>query len=157
MASASAEARQPLPGSPLSAVDRPGPRSDGDEVDAVGVLHDLSVGLAAAATLEEMYEHALVALERGLGADRAAVLLFDDDGVMRFKAWHALSDGYRRAVEGHSPWARDAGAPEPIFVPDVLEDRALAPFRATIVDEGIRALGFLPLVHRHELLGKFMI
>jgi hypothetical protein len=33
---------------------------------------------------------------------RASILLFDPDGVMRFKASRGLSEAYRAAVEGHA-------------------------------------------------------
>jgi PAS domain S-box-containing protein len=125
--------------------------------DPLRVIHDLTAALSTATSLDDIYREALTGLERALGADRAAVLLYAPDGVMRFVAWRGLSEGYRRSVEGHSPWPRDARAPEPIFVPDVMLDEPLEPFRDTVTAEGIRALGFLPLVHRERLLGKFMI
>ena len=34
---------------------------------------------------------------------------------MRFVAWRGLSDGYRKAAEGHSPWSRDEKNPQPIY------------------------------------------
>ena len=53
-------------------------------------------------------------------ASGATILFFDDTGVMKFVAWRGLSDdGYRRAVEGHSPWTRDVGNPEPITIDDI--------------------------------------
>ena len=67
-------------------------------------------------TLDEIYAAALDALAYGLGVERSSILLFDPDGVMRFKASRGLSDGYRRAVEGHTPWTPDAPDPEPIVV-----------------------------------------
>ena len=38
---------------------------------------------------------------------------------MRFKAWRGLSETYRRAVEGHSPWTPDERNPRPIHISDV--------------------------------------
>jgi signal transduction histidine kinase len=76
---------------------------------------------------------------------------------MRFKAWRGLSDGYRRAVEGHSPWPRGASNPEPILVPNVYEEPSLTAFLPLFRTEGIRALGFIPLVAGGRLLGKFMV
>jgi signal transduction histidine kinase len=132
-------------------------RRRGRQGEPLRVIHDLSAALIAASNPEDIYNEALAGLARALGADRAAVLLYGQDDVMRFVAWRGLSEGYRSAVEGHSPWARDERAPEPIFIRDVEEDDGLAAFREVIGAEGIRALGFLPLVYRGRLLGKLMI
>ena len=93
------------------------------------------------------------------GARRRALLdpRLRRDGVMRFKAWRGLSDEYRRAVEGHSPWPRDVHAPEPIVVPDVESDPAMAPYLPLFREEGIGALAFIPLVAGGRLIGKFMV
>ena len=120
------------------------------------LVYELSMDVARAVSLEEVYDRALDAVLESLGADRASLLLFDSDGVMRFRAWRGLSAAYRRAVEGHSPWTRDEKAPAPIAVSDVCADAALEPFRDTILTEGIRALTFIPLVTNERLLGKFM-
>src|ERR1044071_6051759 len=55
----------------------------------------------------EIYEAALDAIFSVLRCDRASILLFDDHGVMRFVAWRALTEQYRKAVDGHSPWKAD--------------------------------------------------
>ncbi len=106
---------------------------------------------------EQIYKTAVDAVLVAANADRASILVFDDAGVMRFRAWHGLSDEYRAAVEGHSPWRPDDREPAPVLVPDVLADESLAPFRDVIVSEGIRALAFIPLTHQERLLGKFML
>lgn len=120
-------------------------------------LDRLSDAVGRADRIEQIYEAALDALTTTLGAERAAVLLVDPDGVMRFKAWRRLSEGYRRAVEGHSPWPADASDPQPVLVADAERDPALAPWAPTIRAEGIRALAFIPLTVRDRLLGKFMV
>jgi PAS domain S-box-containing protein len=107
--------------------------------------------------LEQVFDAALDAIEVALGTPRAAILIFDDAGVMRFRAWRGLSDEYRRAVEGHSPWSRDAVAPEPVLVPDVEADETLAAYRQLFQGEGISSLAFIPLVTRGRLIGKFMV
>jgi PAS domain S-box-containing protein len=111
----------------------------------------------SADSVEQVFDAALDAIERALGTDRAAVLLFDGDGVMRFRAWRKLSDDYRRAVEGHSPWPRDAIAPQPVLVPDVAADASLATYRPLLARERIGSLAFIPLVTHGRLLGKFMV
>jgi PAS domain S-box-containing protein len=123
----------------------------------LATLYELSTAVARARDVSEIHEIALDTLQAVLGADRASVLLFDPDGVIRFKAWRNLSPEYREAVTGHSPWQPDTPNPQAFAVSDVLEDRDLAPYRETITGEGIRALGFIPLVFESRVLGKFMI
>jgi PAS domain S-box-containing protein len=120
-------------------------------------LVDLSRAVTRAERLQHIYEAAIHALCSSIGADRASVLLFDESDVMRFVAWRGLSDEYRAAVEGHSPWTRETADPKPIFVDDIDADEALRPYRETIKGEGIIALGFIPLLYGTKLLGKFMV
>src|SRR2546428_3704465 len=87
----------------------------------------------------------------------AGVLVFDDEGVMRFRAWRRLSAEYRAAVEGHWPWGRDGKNPEPVIVPDVFGDATLAAYHPLFRAEGVGAVAFIPLVAQDELLGKFML
>jgi signal transduction histidine kinase/CheY-like chemotaxis protein len=121
------------------------------------LLYELVDAAGRAHTLEEVYEHALIVLERALDVQRSSILLFDADRVIRFKAWHGLSDAYRAAVEGYSPWSPDMRDAAPIVVSDVRADPELARYREVFQREGIVALAFLPLVHQQRLLGKLMI
>ena len=125
-----------------------------DELQAV---HRMTDAVTHAAALEEIYEVALDELQHTVHASRASILLYDDDGVMRFKAWRGLSDGYRRAVEGHSPWSPDDPDPRPVLIPDVEADPHLTSLLPVLAAEGIRAVGFIPLVAEGRLHGKFMI
>ncbi|MCA1813388.1 MAG: PAS domain S-box protein, partial [Halobacteriales archaeon] len=119
-------------------------------------IHELGLTVGQAASLEEIYDAALACIERTL-ADRAAVLLFDADRVMRFKAWRGLSDGYRAAVEGHTPWSPETTDALPVLVPDVRREAGLAEFQGAFQAEGIGSLAFLPLVHQGLVIGKFMV
>lgn len=117
----------------------------------------LTSAISKSRTVEEIYEAALDALSGGLGVQRASILLFDADGVMRFKAYRGLSDAYRGAVEGHTPWRPDSPDPQPIWVADVAADPSLAPHAATFAAEGIAALAFVPLISQDRVIGKFML
>ena len=108
-------------------------------------------------TVQEIYGAALDALRAGLGVERASILLFDPDGVMRFKAFRGLSEAYRRAVEGHTPWTPDSPDPQPIWVSDVAADASLEAYRPVFAAEGIAALAFIPLVSLDRVIGKFML
>jgi signal transduction histidine kinase/CheY-like chemotaxis protein len=106
---------------------------------------------------EEVFDAALIAIEKTLAAERSAILTFDPQGVMSFRAWHQLSELYRSAVQGHSPWPRNAISPEPVLVADARVDPAWADYHALFRSEGIGALAFIPLVSGGQLLGKFMV
>lgn len=120
-------------------------------------LHELANTVNRAAALPAIYEAALRVIRRFHGADRAAILLYDAGGVMRFVAWDALSEGYRNAVEGHSPWQRDEREPMPVCIDDVAKVELEPALRAVIAREGIKALAFIPLTYEKRLLGKFMV
>ncbi len=75
---------------------------------------------------------------------------------MRFVAWRGLSDFYRKATDGHSPWTPDIKNPEPICM-DELDTADLSDsLKAVIQSEGIGALAFIPLISHGKLMGKFM-
>jgi PAS domain S-box-containing protein len=109
-----------------------------------------------AANVAEIYDAALDAIVVGLGCHRASILLFDRENVMRFVAWRGLSERYRNAVEGHSPWKPDAKSADPICINDVDVADIPKPLKSTIRREGILATAFIPLVTSRKLIGKFM-
>ena len=119
-------------------------------------LFELSERLHRAQTLDSIYLAALHAIETALGCDRSSILLFDDADVMQFVAWHGLSDVYRAAVSGHSPWKKDEIDARPIAMPDIASAELGDSLKATILGEGIRAVAFIPLVSDGALIGKFM-
>ena len=73
----------------------------------------------APASLPDIYDAALDAILDTLDCRSASILRFDDAGVMRFVAWRGLSESYRKAVDGHSPWKAGERNPEPICIDDV--------------------------------------
>jgi len=121
------------------------------------LMYELAEVVNRADALDDLYQKALDVIIASLNAQRGAILLFDPDGVMRFKAWRGLSETYRRAVEGHSPWTLEERNPRPIHVSDVAEAALDALLADVIRREGIRALSFIPLTSSGRLIGKFMV
>jgi len=117
----------------------------------------VSRALGRTRDLDDVYSAALATLAECLNVPRASVLLFDRDGVMRFKAYRGLSSDYRAAVEGHSPWTPDSVDAEPILVPDVSREPSLQQYLPAFVNERIVALAFIPLVSLGRVIGKFML
>ena len=68
-----------------------------------------------------------------------------------------MSDEYRAAVDGHSPWSPDQTNATPLLVADVEYDASLVGYLPVLRREGIRALAFVPLQFGSKLLGKFML
>ena len=125
-------------------------------IERLEVLYHLADRVGRTRDVAGVCEAAIAAI-MAAGAERASVLLFDETGVMRFQAWRNLSDGYRAAVDGHSPWSRDARAPGPLVIEDAARDDRLGALRDVVLAEGIRALAFVPLLSHAGLLGKFMV
>jgi PAS domain S-box-containing protein len=119
-------------------------------------LYRLSEQMQRTDTQEDVCEVALDAIIDALQCDRASILLFDETHRMRFVAWRGLSDEYRRATDGHSPWTGDTKDPRPICIDDIRTADLDASLRATIEREGIGSLAFIPLVSNGRLIGKFM-
>ena len=124
--------------------------------DAQAAVFEFTDKLFRAGSAHDVYEAALDAMIRALGCNRASILLFDEGGIMRFAAWRGLSEAYRQAVEGHSPWTRQSKDPSPIIVSDIEAAELDAALKDTIRAEGIAALAFMPLIAHGELVGKFM-
>lgn len=120
-------------------------------------LYQLGSAINLATTLDEIYEKAMDALLQALKADRVAVLLFGADDRMHFVAWRGLSESYRKAVDGHSPWLRDAQNPQPVYIEDIEQDKSMQQLHAVIKKEGIQSIGFFPIVFKGKLIGKFMV
>jgi GAF domain-containing protein len=67
-----------------------------------------------------------------------------------------LSDGYRVAVEGHTPWLQGARNAQPILISDAMQDACLSTYRQVHAKEGIRAVAFIPLMGNGGLIEKFV-
>jgi PAS domain S-box-containing protein len=124
------------------------------DLDAVYRFAD---AVAGAPALDDVLAAALDALHEATGADRAAVLLADEDGVLRFRAWRGLSDRYRTYTEGRSPWQPEDGDPAPVLVEDIADAGYEVALERVMRKEGIGALAFIPLVRAGRLLGRFTV
>lgn len=127
-----------------------------ERLDELSALYVLTDRLYRAKSSHEAFEAGLDAIRDGLGCRRASMLLFDEAGVMRFAAWRGLSERYRKALEGHSPWVVGERNPEAIFVSHIAETDEAEAVKETIASEGIVGLAFIPLTVQGEVVGKFM-
>ena len=119
-------------------------------------LYRFTNSLYRAGSLPDIYDAALDAILDTLGCRSASILRFDDADVMRFVAWRGLSEDYRKAVDGHSPWKAGDRNPEPICIGDVEKADLPDDLRNALGSEGIRALAFIPITANGGAVGKFM-
>jgi PAS domain S-box-containing protein len=124
------------------------------DLDAVYRFAD---AVAGAQALDDVLDAALDALLEATGADRASVLLPDDGGVLRFRAWRGLSDRYRAYTEGRSPWPPDVSEPQPVLVADLADGGFEPALERVMRKEGIAALAFVPLVRGGRQVGRFVL
>lgn len=131
-------------------------RSASAPVSDLSALYRLTDRLYRAREESEVFEAALDAILETLNCQAASILVADETGVMRFRAWRGISEDYRKAVDGHSPWKAGAREAEPIFVADIAETGEPDWLKERIVREGICALSFVPLMADGGVVGKFM-
>ncbi len=104
----------------------------------------------------DIHEAALEVIIGSIGCDRASILLREDyDDKMHFVAWRHISEGFRRAADGHSPWEKNQTKASPIYVDDVSRWSASDKLKSILLTEGIRAVGFIPLITGGCVIGKF--
>ena len=133
------------------------PKTDlADAMRILQALYELVDRIHRSESLSEINDAALDAILDALQCDRASILLFDEAKVMRFSGWRGLSEDYRQAVEGHSPWTHEEKSPVPLAIDDVAQAEMDESLRGVISNEGIAALCFIPLVSSGRLIGKFM-
>jgi PAS domain S-box-containing protein len=120
-------------------------------------LFHMADELHRAQSIEDVYDAGLEAICNALECVLASILLYDDYGVMRFVCWRDLSENYRSAVEGHSPWRPGEADPQPVCIGDIDTADLGDALKVTIKAEGIHALAFIPLVSEGKLMGKFMM
>ncbi len=129
-----------------------------EKLGQLQLLFELASAVARAEDAGEIYQAAVHGLVRVVGVDRAAVLVYDSDGVMRFKAWTGLSDEYRAVMQQRAPWPRGARDIQPIAITDVMQDDpGGAVYHALYASEGVRSIAIIPLLGSGGLIGKFML
>jgi len=133
------------------------PQEQQSEVRQLELLLDLAAAISHAKGPHEIYRAAVRGLVHSLSADRAAIRIFDTDGVLRFKESVSLSEDYRAAVEDRSPWQRGTVDVQPIVVSDVSQTTSLSVDRQVLAKEGIRAMAFIPLMANGGLIGTFVL
>ncbi|HTY67356.1 MAG TPA: GAF domain-containing protein [Alphaproteobacteria bacterium] len=120
------------------------------------LLYQFADKLYRATSRRELYDAAIETIRSTLRCNRASISLLDETGKSRFVAWEGLSERYRTAVDGQSPWTSDDPAPRPVSYDYIGFADVPASLIADVTNEGIFALAFAPVLARGKLAGKFV-
>jgi len=119
-------------------------------------LYRMTAALNRATTVEEVCDAALDAVQGVLKVNRGAILLADGKGAMRFCASRNISPDFRSALDGFSPWPDGDGRPARLMITDLLQHDSFE-LREAALAEGLRSVGFIPIVLREKLEGIFLV
>ena len=136
---------------PLSATEQ-----GNQPLDQLTLLYALADHIQRARHVDMVYQEAVDGL-RAVAEVDYSVLLVLDNGLMRPKAWSGLSDACRAELEGYAPWPASARDPRPVVVADVASSPETAAVRGALLDDGVRSLTAVPLLHRGRLLGEILL
>ncbi len=127
------------------------------EIQRLTTLCELLERLTRAETVEAVCEAGIASMLASTAADRAAVLTFDEQGIVRCSAWRDLSVEYRDALIGWRPWAPGTRDAKPLVIRDVQQDESLGEHRELLERARIRALAFIPLASDEGVFGEFLL
>lgn len=127
------------------------------ELKKTRAMKDLLADMNKTTSAERLFSLSTEGILQILGADRVAILTFDEDNQLDFRAASGLSKEYQAAVHGHFPWRRETISAQPIQVQDVNQADFEEGLKKTILDEGIQSISFFPLTHDEALVGKFVV
>ena len=132
------------------------PEKGNEPLDQLALLYSLADLIQRTRHIDLVYQEAVDGLGRALPVERVALLILED-GLMRFRAWHRVSETCRTGVEGFAPWPATARDPKTVAVADVAEAPETAPVREALLGEGVRGVTCVPLLHRGRLLGEVLL
>lgn len=120
------------------------------------VLNELSEAITRAEDPKQICEIALSGIERLLQIHRASIFLYDDQGILCRQASRGLSEAYLAVGEEQLWQPSDESAYNPSFISNVAEMK-MAPYKQHLLNEGIQAVGIIPLVEQSQFLGQFFL
>jgi PAS domain S-box-containing protein len=127
------------------------------DIRRLQALHQFLVSSGKFREPENVCNAAAESLLNATSADAAAIVLFDDDGVLRFKAWRGLSDEFRACAIRHSAWHRGESHAQPVVVPDVAAAQKVAIDQSALIREGMSAFATVPVASSEGLAGVILL
>ncbi len=120
-------------------------------------MYNLASNLNGADTLDEIYHGALHGIQHIFKTERAAILMFDDHGVPRYKASAGISEAYKQAVENYCDSLSTIPQTELVTVADAAQQPGVESLDIMRKAEGIRAATSFPMSYQGHQLGKIAV
>ena len=127
-----------------------------EHLEQLRAIYYLGNMISRSRTMTDIYDNALNAVRITMQTDAVALSVFEA-GQASFVAWKGLSEEFRFKAATCLPWSPVEVFPTPLFIPNVQRAPITPQLRTIIIDEGLRAIGFLPLINQEKLLGHFII
>lgn len=120
-------------------------------------IYELTNAVSRATDMQQIYAEALDALRDTVHVDGAALMLWDENGVLSCRASVGLSERFQEATACRSPWSRHDREPKPVLVRDIREHPEMAYVREAAGPDAAGSLAFIPLVYRGKLVGQLLL
>lgn len=123
----------------------------------ISALAELSEVVGKARKNEEIFRITFEAVQKTIGADKAAILLVNNPDELDYASGFNLSEEYTAILHRHSTRHILESDMTPKLIPDVEQEEMVKSNLPMIRKEGIRSMGFFPLTHQGKLLGKLIV
>ncbi|MEM8485530.1 MAG: PAS domain S-box protein [Bacteroidota bacterium] len=121
-------------------------------------IYNIADAVNKGESLDSIYLTAADGTKKAIGANRIAILILNPETEEIEFAFHdGLSATYREAMMDHCPWNGTEKERLTVCVSEGDLNSELGPLAPYAAEEGILSLGAFPLMHKDNLLGKFMI
>ena len=107
--------------------------------------------------IDAIYREAVEGAKHALEADKVAVFTFDANNELHVAYSDNISEEFQQALLAGCPWKSPAKSSTILYLPDINNEEEIVPVRSYYHAEGIEALAAFPLIHKNQLLGKFVV
>ncbi len=121
-------------------------------------IYSLASTINHTSDINEVYAEAINSIKGIFNADKAAILIYNENGALELKAQIGLSEHCQKIAPQFIMWKINDPDPQIIDISDVATEPTIPDnFKEVMLQEEIRALCGIPLVYHGKLLGKFMV
>ncbi len=120
-------------------------------------LQQIIQELNECSSLVEVAQKALSAIVNVLDAASSSLVLFEKDKKIQLQSGHKVSKPVQNILNNHCPWKSNKEKIHPVCYANIREMNINARKKRILSLQNIQSTMFIPLLHTHRFLGKFVI